>query len=302
MAIDLWIVAGAFTSAFLPTILRQNADELEKGYYNYRFLWVVAFILNVIWLNIPGRYDSPVVDKNGKIQKFVPKKEFQTCFMPAGFTFAIWGLIYASETLVTLYIAFSSTSMGGRALSVVKNATLYWFAGNIYQVLWCVFFRKKYASNLWLSTSMLGAAGYSLVLAVMQLSEGFGHVDRDDGLALELICASLTIHAGWCIAATLVNVNIYLVKEGATASLQLAYALISAIIGAVIGVYLCYSTKSVTYGLTFAWAFYGLADKTLNDCDATAKIEKESLVTLGRFEQVACYACLATTLLVFQEI
>ena len=301
MAADVVTLAGSAVFSFLPTVLHHYAADLLKGTYNYRFLWALAFVLNVIWLNIPGRFDTPTVDKSGKIQKFVPKREFQTCFMPAGWTFAVWGLIYASETLVTLYVVFSSNSMEGNALEIVKNASIYWFAGNIYQVLWCVFFRKKFRSKLFLSTMMLGAAAYALVLTQMQLSEGIYKVGRNDGFALDLMCAAITIHASWCIAATLVNINIYFALDGATACLQLAYALISAIFGAIVGIFLCYTTKNVWYGLTFAWAFYGLSEKTLHDCDVAAKIDRDSLDTLGKVEQFICYAHLATVVIVFQE-
>ena len=74
MAADVVTLAGSAVFSFLPTVLHHYAADLLKGTYNYRFLWALAFVLNVIWLNIPGRFDTPTVDKSGKIQKFVPKR------------------------------------------------------------------------------------------------------------------------------------------------------------------------------------------------------------------------------------
>ena len=97
------------------------------------------------------------------------------------------------------------------------------------------------------------------------------------------------------------NPNIYFAQDGATPNLQLAYALVSAIVGFIFGIYICYATKNVCYGLTFAWAFYGLSHKTLNDCDVAKIIDRDSLETLGKIEQFMCYALLCVVVIVFQE-
>ena len=286
-AINLLAAAGAAIFSFLPTLLAAYVPDLLKGTYNYRFLWLLAFTLNLIWLNIPGRFDTPIRDKDSKIQKFQPKSAFRTCFVPAGWTFAIWGLIYASETLVTLYVVFFSTSLGAKALGVVKMASIYWFAGNIYQALWCIFFREEFRSQIYLSVSMLGAAAYSLVLLEMQLSEGIDAICNHDRFILNLINASITMHAAWLVAATLVNLNILISIYGFSADMQLKGGFASAIFGLMVGMYLCYTTKNVFYGLTFAWAFYGLSVKTLNDSDVVSIIGNKDVTALGKFEQFA---------------
>lgn len=90
---------------------------------------------------------------------------WKTVFQPAGWAFAIWGVIYLGETIDTMYVAAV-----GRPADAIKAALPYWVAGNLFQSLWCFAFRERFRNRLYLPAMLLLLAGSSMAAAQRALT------------------------------------------------------------------------------------------------------------------------------------
>ena len=132
----------------------------------YRILWVVAFGLNLYTVSLPGRFDSEAA-RSSKTSSSSSAFPWQTVFAPAGWAFAIWGVIYLGEMLITLYVG-----LVGKPFDAIRKSSIYWGAGNLFQSIWCLAFRPKFKQSLWLPMSLLASGAVSLFFCHYELSKG----------------------------------------------------------------------------------------------------------------------------------
>lgn len=138
----------------------------------YKLIWVAAFACNLYTVGLPGRFDgqaaqaSQAAKAGGKTSNSKEFNAWKTVFQPAGWAFAIWGIIYLGETIGTLYVAAV-----GRPAEALKTALPYWVAGNLFQSLWCFAFRERFRRRLYLPASLLFLAGCSFAAAQRALTE-----------------------------------------------------------------------------------------------------------------------------------
>lgn len=223
----------------------------------YRALWVVSFIINLITVQMPGRFDgdASVDAKDGNV-----KFPWKTIFMPSGWAFAIWGVIYLSELLLTVAVGvFLLPDLG------ITKVAPYWIAGNLFQSVWCLCFRKRFMKTLWLPTSQLLFAAVSFNLAHREMSHVLaaqsGIWKRIPAL---LARAPLALHTTWLTAATLLNTNTWMAVSRLSLSTQLAVATASAYGSFIFGAYFTLVRRDPLIGLTVSWALAALADRTRN--------------------------------------
>lgn len=146
----------------IPLALFGVNPSIQPPGMQCRVFWVGAFLVNLLTLSIPGRFDSDVANDGAKdpINNF----PWKTLFAPASWAFAIWGVIYVSEAMLTAYIgAF------GRPMEVLQKAAPFWIAGNLFQVPYpwsqsLIFLRYKYVACRNFQSS-------SLILVSLQYSE-----------------------------------------------------------------------------------------------------------------------------------
>lgn len=242
----------------------------------FRILWVLPYAANLITVSIPGRFDSLKVDQQGKSPKQLEQDVFKqvgSLFEPSGWAFAIWGVIYLSETILTAYTALIGAPQG-----VLTRVLPYWLAGNLFQSLWCFAFRPEFKAVLWLPASLLALGAVSFGGGLMALSDEIqtavaAATDAQPGLLsvfaswetirLLLLRFSFSLHTGWLAAATLLNFNAWVAFENISSmDVQIASAFFSAYGGAAIGTTLALLTGDPLIAFTVAWALAALADRT----------------------------------------
>lgn len=244
----------------------------------FRWVWLGAFLSNIISVSIPGRFDQ--LQQAGK-----PWQPWKTLFEPAGWAFAIWGVIYISEFLLTGYATLS-----GAPAEVFRNAAPFWLAGNLFQSLWCLTFRPEFRSGLWLPASFLAGGAASILSAhrvFTQVIMTLGPQHATNEKLLLLACRfPLALHGTWLAAATLLNTNGWAAIGPTTQPFQLALAFTSAFIAFAIAGVVTWQTKDVFIAATAAWALAALADRAMTkseDKDTTVP-DKESLIALSIVE------------------
>mmetsp|Transcript_58971 Transcript_58971/g.127591 ORF Transcript_58971/g.127591 Transcript_58971/m.127591 type:complete len:281 (+) Transcript_58971:96-938(+) len=172
--------------------------------------WInlAAYVLNFAftYLSLTGIF--------GKTNTELSKK-YQTPVTPAGWAFSIWGLIFIWEGV------FAVAQMSGRfrGSAVAKAVAPWWWSACVFQVLWTMTFSQEYISlslacMIGILVSLLGIAASTTNLKI-------------DCLEYALLRGPFSLHLGWIIAATAVNVSVQADALKATPEQLLVLTLLS---------------------------------------------------------------------------
>ncbi|WP_225035445.1 tryptophan-rich sensory protein [Winogradskyella sp. SM1960] len=187
---------------------------------------------------------------------------YRSLFTPAGYTFAIWGLIYVMLLGFVIY--------QGRSLFVkVKNddfvlKTGWWF------MLSCLF------NSLWVFAWIYEYTGVSCIFIFLLLFSLLkivvnNRMELDDEPLpiIAFVWWHFVIYSGWVTVASIANVSTYLVKMGwdGFGLSNVTWAIILIIIAVVINVVMTWKRNMREFALVGAWALIGIgnANKLTND-------------------------------------
>jgi len=147
-------------------------------------------------------------------------ERYASLVTPARWAFAIWGLIYIWETIAMVYLAFNPT------VAPWDPTLKLWLAANACQALWAPLFATER-----LALSAVALSGIAVSLVGLGLS-----LPAATTLDYFLFAAPMWLHAGWTVAASIVNVNLVIGPvSGASAAVQLAAATLSAFVAVLVG-------------------------------------------------------------------
>ena len=216
-------------------------------------LWSAAFIINVIAVSVPGRLDRMYSDGSHI-------KPWQSLFEPSPRAFAIWGVIYLTELLVTMYLCVFYKSVSSEfSTHGFQSALPYWTAGNCLQALWCFVFRPEFKSRLWIPSCCLFLSSLSLLGAYMQLPSS--------GIIFVLAKLSLALNASWLFCLTMITLNSWLTLTGIfqrIGGLATVVAFSSSLAATLGGVLLSMYSSDISFALTCAWALDALAARSMD--------------------------------------
>lgn len=179
--------------------------------------------------------------------------EYNSLFTPAGYTFAIWGIIYLMLIGFVVY--------QGRGLFVADNnddfilKTGWWF------ILSCVF------NSLWVFAWIYGYTGWSCVFIFMLLVSLFKIVvnnrmelDDEPFPIIVFVWWPFVFYSGWVTVASIANVSTYLVKIDWTGFgiSDVTWTLILIAIAILINQYMIWKRNMREYALVGAWALVGI--------------------------------------------
>jgi hypothetical protein len=178
---------------------------------------------------------------------------FQVYFVPAGYVFSIWGLIYLGLVAFAIYQALPSQRDNARlrrvgylfALSCVAN------------VAWLFFWH--YEQFLWTLAAMLLLL-LSLILIYLRLGIGRAEFSTAEKWCVQ---ATFSVYLGWVTVATIANVTSVLdyVNWSGWGIGPQAWTVIMLIIGAGIAMAMGLTRGDAAYMLVIIWAFVGIAVK-----------------------------------------
>jgi len=173
---------------------------------------------------------------------------YESYFTPAGFTFAIWGVIYTGLLVYAIYQVFPGRRDEARLGFIGRLFVINCILNSAWLYAW-------HYQVLGLSVLLMLCVLVTLVLVYRRLGE------RDETSLLVRI--PFTVYLAWICVATLANVS------ALQTSLQLNDALLShvhwtlakiALAGAV-GAMVCVIRRDFAFMLVVAWAAYGIAAK-----------------------------------------
>lgn len=185
--------------------------------------------------------------------------QFPSLFTPAGFTFGIWGIIYAGLLLLCLYHLVKAYKRDPDHPANVDTRRMGPF-----------FFLVNLATSAWLIVWTRGMVTESLALIAFQLV-GLIAIHARLGLYNPLQNASsklatqvpLSIWLGWISVATIANTSIYLVYKGWDGAGYPAttWMIVMTSVALLLALLMMIVRRNSYFGLVIAWAFFGIIRK-----------------------------------------
>ena len=178
---------------------------------------------------------------------------FQVYFVPAGYVFSIWGLIYVGLILYAIYQALPAQRENPRLRATGYLFVLSCLANMAWLFLW------HYELFL-LTVVAMGALLLLLIAIYLRLGIGRMAVSTAERWLVQL---PFSIYLGWISVATIANVTSvldYLNWGGWGLSPEL-WTVIMLVAGVGLAFGMASSRGDVAYGLVILWAYAGIAVK-----------------------------------------
>lgn len=178
---------------------------------------------------------------------------FPSLFTPAGYVFAIWGVIYLALLLYATYQAFAAQRDNLRL-----RATGWWFVVScIANIAWLFCWHYLQFTLSMLAMLVLLT---SLIIIYQRLETGRSQVPLAEQLLVRL---PFSIYLGWISVATIANAAVVLISlhwDGFGLAPQV-WTVIVITIAALLGAMASWLRHDWVYGLVLVWAFAGIAVK-----------------------------------------
>ncbi len=207
---------------------------------------IVAFVLVIIVNGVAGSTTAIGGRNTADVSNMNP-----TLITPAGYTFAIWGVIYVLLGIFVIYQALPRT----RSRTFQQKVGWLFVLSSILNILWIFAWQNEF---LPLSVLLIFLLLTFLILIYLRLDIGRSNVSRNERLAVHL---PFSVYLGWItiasiadVAATLVSVN----WNGFGISPE-AWAVLAILVALLIACLVAYVRKDVAYELVIVWAFLGIA-------------------------------------------
>ena len=204
---------------------------------------LLTIILNVLANALPfnGQGTGEISDR------------FSILFVPAGYVFSIWGLIYIGMILFTAYQALNSQ----RENSLIdKIAPAYWIANmanNVWLFLWH-----------WEFFPLTLIAMLTILVSLISLYRQFDKTDSPlTPSEVWLVKIPFSIYLGWISVATIANISQVLFFTGWNGfglSPEI-WTVTMLAIAAALGILMLLRERDFAYSAVLIWAFIGIAAK-----------------------------------------
>ncbi len=180
---------------------------------------------------------------------------FNVVFVPAGYVFSIWGIIYLLLAGYTLYQALPSQRENPSLRRIGFLAAL----SNVLNGAWIFFWHF----NLYVWTMVIMLALLATLIAIY-LRLGIG-TQKFTTTEKWLVSVPFSVYLGWITVATIANATA-LLKYSGWSGWGLdgqAWTVILLIAGVVISAAISLRHRDIGYALVLVWAFTGIAVKWL---------------------------------------
>jgi translocator protein len=209
-------------------------------------------ILNLlaVLLTIAVNAIAETVPLNGVTSKQI-SDSFPALFVPAGYVFAIWSLIYLGLVAFAVYQALPAHRSDPRLAAITP-----WFlASCLFNSAWILLWHYGlYPMTMLLMLALLG----SLVVIYLMLEIG----QRPPAGVGEMLAVNGTfsLYLGWISVATIANFSDLLYWLGFRGGPygQAPWAIALLVVATVLGILMIFRRHEIVYPLVLVWAFIGI--------------------------------------------
>ena len=209
---------------------------------------LVAYIANIgLVMGVPSLFNLP---DNGELSA-----KYQTLVTPAGWAFAIWGIIF---TFQAVWAVVQVLVPSFRSNPLVQGIGYNYIFVCAVQVAWTFSFalERMVLALIWMLLIL-----YFLFRIYQEQTKVMLEYNDDDSFSKNfwLLRFPFNLHLGWIVAATLVNFNVLLVFYQTTATVQFGFAIVTLLIALTVGggvllLQKAASRPTVTIPLVLVWA------------------------------------------------
>lgn len=195
----------------------------------------------------------PINGKNtGELSDAIPN-----LFVPAGITFAIWGVIYILLLVFSIYLSRDFFKKEYKETPHLPFLTLFFFLASIANIIWI--FLWHYQEILVSLLAMLLLL-FSLIMLYLKLDIGKQYLPLRDRLGLHI---PISVYLGWITVATVANVTAVLVTINwdGFGICERTWTILVLIIATIIASLVILTRKDIAYTLVIIWAYLGIALK-----------------------------------------
>lgn len=179
--------------------------------------------------------------------------QFKVFFVPAGYVFAIWGLIYVG------WIAFVVWQFRPANKSAARMRRLgYWFAVScLFNAAWLFCWHYQ---QFGLSVVVMLCLLATLILSYLRLDVCRVRVGAAERWSVDI---PFGVYLGWVSVATIANITDYLyyVQWNGFGIAPEIWAVIMLVVASVLGLLIARTRRDAAFLFVFVWAFSGLALK-----------------------------------------
>jgi hypothetical protein len=180
-------------------------------------------------------------------------------FAPAGFTFAIWGVIYLLLAIFVFKACFYPKNQENTKYGVELNKICILFSGaNVANTLWIL---SWHYLQIFMSLILMTVILVLLIMIALKIKHTNFH--QRDKMWIKI---PLSVYFGWITIATIANVTTYLVSiewNGFGISEEL-WLIVMLMIGTLVVIATMFSISCAMYGMVGIWAYYGILSKHLS--------------------------------------
>ncbi|MES2794427.1 MAG: hypothetical protein V4683_00605 [Bacteroidota bacterium] len=239
---------------------------------------IIAFTV-MVYVN----YLSNALPINGNTAGELSDK-YVNYFVPAGLTFAIWGVIY-SWLLVFMgfqIASFFSESLSQKVNPIIEKIGYLFILSCGLNMAWLLAWHFEFVG-----LSVFIMVSFLAVLLYLFLKIGVGKTKLNN-LEKWISHVPFSIYLGWISIATIANITAFLVdNEWNGYGIEPAnWAKIMIVIGAIITAFVLWQRSAIFYGIVVLWAFWGIHLKRMQIGDIVS-LEINTIV----------YSCLGFLLL-----
>ncbi|MBN1410117.1 MAG: tryptophan-rich sensory protein [Spirochaetales bacterium] len=185
---------------------------------------------------------------------------YPNLFVPAGLTFAIWGVIYLSLLAFSVYQFLSIFSKNDAEAHFIKKIGIFFVLSCAANIGWIFAWHYE---QVFLSLVIMLLLLASLLTVYLKLGTGTKPVSKREKF---LVHVPFSLYLGWITIATIANVTAVLVNMGWDGfGLSPVFWTIAMIIaGTLITLAVVFTRNDLIYGGVVVWAFAGIFIKRIN--------------------------------------
>lgn len=216
---------------------------------------IIGVILTIIVnglaniLPIGGKYTAELSDN-------IPN-----LFVPAGITFAIWGIIYVLIILFAIFLAKDLFKKEKTTKPFLEKISYFFILTCLVNIIWIFLWHYE---QIILSLLAMLLLFISLLLIYLRLNIGLEKVTLKEKLFVHV---PISVYLGWITVATIANVTAVLVTigwDGFGVSEEL-WTIIVLIVATIITILVITKRKDFAYSAVIIWALIGIYLKRITD-------------------------------------
>ena len=186
---------------------------------------------------------------------------YPNLFVPAGLTFAIWGLIYILLGIFVVYQLMPSVRSDARKADFIQRIGPLFFISCLANIGWIYTWHYKIVP---LSMVLMLILFGSLLAIYLRLRVGKSEAPKTEKYLVHL---PFSVYLGWITIATIANATALLVNIGwnAWGLGEQFWAVAVIIVGIAIAISVLFTRKDIFYCLVVDWALLGILLKRLSD-------------------------------------